>query len=133
MYSGRKMVKFNNKLAIPCIVLFATMSLVTALAMAEEPGVARFDLVIRDRHLVNEEKTLRVKQGASVELVWDSDEDVDLHLHGYDIEFHVDAGVPFSQSFLARATGRFPITSHGFADEAGHGHAAIAYLEVHPD
>jgi hypothetical protein len=31
----------------------------------------------------------------------------------------------------AYATGRFPITSHGWG-EGGHGHDALTYLEVYP-
>ena len=115
------------------VMLALTLLAINTLAAGEEPAVAHFDLVIKNRQIQLEENTLRVTQGVTVELVWSSDEDVDLHLHGYDIEFHVKAGTPASESFPANATGRFPVTSHGFSGEDNHGHEALMYLEVYPE
>lgn len=93
----------------------------------------QFSLVIRERKLVGGEDTVRVEQGDRVELVFASDEPVRLHLHGYDIEFDVSPADQTRVTFDADATGRFPLTSHGFGNTSGHGHAALLYLEVYPD
>ena len=83
---------------------------------------------------VQGKKVLRVKQGDQVELKWQTDEKVDLHLHGYDIEKTATPGKPVIMKFTAKATGRFPVTSHGFGGAKGHSHGsgALFYLEVHP-
>jgi len=101
-------------------------------ADTDEAVVKRIELVISERKVQNEENTIRVTQGETVELVWHSDEVAELHLHGYDISFEVSPDAPAVVTFEAHATGRFPITSHGFAGEHGHGHEALLYIEVYP-
>jgi hypothetical protein len=101
-------------------------------ADADEGAVKRIELVISERKVQREDKTIRVTQGESVELVWQSDEAAELHLHGYDINFEVSPEAPAIVTFEAHATGRFPITSHGFGGEQGHGHEALLYIEVYP-
>jgi hypothetical protein len=101
-------------------------------ADTENQAVKRIELVISERKVQREEKTIRVTQGESLELVWQSDESAELHLHGYDISFEVSPQAPAIVAFDAHATGRFPITSHGFGGEKGHGHEALLYLEVYP-
>jgi len=83
---------------------------------------------------VHGKNVLRVKQGDAVELKWQTDETVKLHLHGYDIEKTAVPGKPALMKFIAKATGRFPVTSHGFggAKDHSHGKGALFYLEVHP-
>jgi hypothetical protein len=101
-------------------------------ADTENQAVKRIELVISERKVQREEKTIRVTQGESLELVWQSDESAELHLHGYDISFEVSPQAPVIVAFDAHATGRFPITSHGFGGQKGHGHEALLYLEVYP-
>jgi hypothetical protein len=101
-------------------------------ADTDEGTVKRIELVISERKVQREEKTIRVTQGESIELVWQSDEAAELHLHGYDISFEVSPEAPAIVTFEAHATGRFPITSHGFGGEQGHGHEALLYIEVYP-
>jgi len=101
-------------------------------ADANEGPVKRIELVISERKVQREEKTVRVTQGETVELVWHSDEIAELHLHGYDISFEVSPEAPAVVTFQAHATGRFPITSHGFGGHKGHGHEALLYIEVYP-
>jgi len=72
---------------------------------------------------------IRLTQGETVSLEWQSDTAMELHLHGYDLEIVLQPGKPATIPFRAHASGRFPLTSHG----AGHGHAALLYIEVHPD
>ncbi len=93
----------------------------------------RFELTISERKVQGEQNTIRVFQNDSVELVWQTDELVELHLHGYDISFKVSPEAPTTVTFEARATGRFPITSHGFGGVEEHGHKALLYIEIYPD
>lgn len=102
-------------------------------------GVA-LNLAIENRKLRSGIALIQVRQHAEVVLRWTSDEEVRLHLHGYDIEATVTPGETTEMRFEAFATGRFPITSHGFGaagdDDHGGGHggeSALIYLEVHPD
>ena len=73
-------------------LLFLAGSLFFGLVWAAE--AKRFDLVIVERAVASGAEGLRVNEGDQVELVWRSDEDVTLHLHGYDINLAVTAGEP---------------------------------------
>lgn len=95
-----------------------------AQSVGEEPR--RFELSIANGRLTTAAKTLQVRRGDAVELIWSADRRSVLHLHGYDIEITVDAGKPQTMAFRARATGRFPIEMHGGR------HTVLVYLEVHP-
>ena len=116
--------------------------LVASFGAAAQKPPAPFKVEIKERKVVGE-RVLRVKQGDTVRLRWVSDEGVEVHVHGYSIKTKIEAGKHQDVSFTARATGRFPITSHGFvADKnkaiGGHGHgaphkeSALIYIEVHP-
>jgi hypothetical protein len=72
--------------------------------------------------------TLRLLQGDEVDLNWNVDAAMELHLHGYKLEVRAAPGVPALMPFRARATGRFPVEIH---DERGR-HRTILYIEVHP-
>jgi len=102
-------------------------------AAEERNDSRRFELLINERKLQVESTTIRVTQGQTVELVWNSDEAGELHLHGYDINFRVSPETPAMVTFKAHASGRFPVTSHSFDGDHGHGHEALMYLEVYPD
>jgi len=101
-------------------------------------GVAapqQIDIAIRARAVPSDVGVVRVTEGDSVELHVSTDEAVSLHLHGYDVEFTVAPEKTTVIAFEAFATGRFPISSHGWAgdgDTHQHGHEALLYLEVHP-
>lgn len=95
----------------------------------------QIEIAIRERAVSEGVDVVRVTEGDSVELHVSTDEAVSLHLHGYDIEFTVVPEKPSIIAFEAFATGRFPISSHGWAgdgDAHRHGHDTLAYLEVHP-
>ena len=115
---------------LPILLLYIVS--VSVDAPADDGTVKRIELVISDRRVQLEEKTIRVTQGESIELVWESDEAGELHLHGYDIGFEVSPDAAAIVSFKAHATGRFPITSHGWGGEHGHGHEALIYIDVYP-
>ena len=99
----------------------------------ENSQPVRHEIKIKDREVQLDSNVIRVTQGDDVELVWSSDEPVELHLHGYDIALEITADEPGTMSFNARATGRYPVTSHGFGGEHGHGHQTLLYVEVYPD
>ena len=91
------------------------------------------DIRIENRKLVAPEKTIRVVELDVVELRYQSDEAVELHLHGYDKKIQIRPGKRAVMSFIANATGRFPITSHGWGEkDQGHGHHVLTHLEVYP-
>jgi hypothetical protein len=73
----------------------------------------------------------RLTEGDFVELHWMTDEQVELHVHGYDLKLTVVPGKLGVLAFQAFASGRFPVTSHGWG-KGGHGHEALIYLEVYP-
>jgi hypothetical protein len=124
-----------SKLSLRWILLSSLLTLfasVPVIAEMDQEAVNRIELVISERSVLREEKTIRVSQGESIELVWQSDESGELHLHGYDINFEVSPDAPTVVAFKAHATGRYPITSHGFGGGEGHGHEALLYIEVYP-
>jgi hypothetical protein len=82
-------------------------------------------------------RTLRATQGESVEIVFESDEAAELHLHGYDIAIEVQPGVPAAMRVAAKIAGRFSIEAHRFGRAGADGgrksrHVVLLYLEVHP-
>ncbi len=108
---------------------FLAIALGAASALA---GPVEATVKIEKRKVVGE-RVIRVKQGDEVTIRFNTDEIVELHLHGYDIEQEAKPGSGATMSFNARATGRFPVTSHGFGGHShGHGESALFYIEVHP-
>ena len=95
-----------------------------AAAQVAEPK--RFDLRIENNRLSGDLKVIRVRRGDVVEINWSANLRTVLHLHGYDIETTVEPDKTRVMSFTARATGRFPIETHG------RHHSVLIYLEVHP-
>lgn len=100
-------------------------------AVAQETSQRIIEVRIENREVVAPGEAIRVTEGDVIELVWTSDEATELHLHGYDLEIRVRPNEPATMVIEAYATGRFPITSHGWG-EGGHGHDALTYLEVYP-
>ena len=101
-------------------------------AVAQEASPRIIEVRIENREVIEPQEAIRITQGDVIELRWTSDEAVELHLHGYDVELHVEPDESAAMMIEAYAAGRFPITSHGWGD-GGHGHDALTYLEVHPD
>ena len=97
-------------------------------AVAQEGPRRVIEARIENRKMVAPSEAIRITEGDVIELRWTSDEAVDLHLHGYDVELHVRPDEPAAMVIEAYATGRFPITSHGW----GEGHDTLTYLEVYP-
>ena len=116
-----------------CVGIVFWVSLVVA---ADALAPQQVDIHIRARQVI-EPKTRRVvvAKNTLLEIHWHSDESGALHVHGYDIDVRLQANKTVTSRFLAKASGRYPVTSHGFADQTGHahGHGALLYIEVHPD
>jgi hypothetical protein len=100
-------------------------------AVAQDGPRRVIEARIEDRKVVAPREAIRITEGDVIELRWTSDEPVSLHLHGYDVELHVRPDEPAVMVIEAYATGRFPITSHGWG-KGGHGHDELTYLEVYP-
>jgi FtsP/CotA-like multicopper oxidase with cupredoxin domain len=100
-------------------------------AVAQDGARRVLEVRIENRKVVAPGEVIRITEGDVIELRWTSDEAVELHLHGYDIELYLRADEPAAMVIEAGATGRFPFTSHGWG-EGGHGHDALIYLEVYP-
>ena len=94
-----------------------------------------FDLKVTHGRVPDAMRLIRVKQGDVVRLRWGTDQPVTLHLHGYDIEKHVDPGTTIDLAFTAYATGRFPVHVHAQgARPDGHTHEGepLVIIEVYP-
>ena len=127
--SNLQMVSYYKSIAASLvIILFSTYG------WAGDQTKHVVDLEIKSRVVIGD-KVIRVKQGQSIVLRWSTDETVSLHLHGYNIKTKATPAKPSSMTFLAKATGRFAVTSHGFGRNPGHhghGESALIYVEVHP-
>jgi hypothetical protein len=111
------------------LALLATVAF-PSLAQAQE--VRRFELALKAGELPKDQRTIKVKQGDSVELRWTTDQPIRMHLHGYDVEVAVKPGEPTVTALNARLAGRFSVDK--IADKGGgHHHGGkILYFEVYP-
>ena len=100
-------------------------------AIAQKAPQRVIEVQINNRKVVAPGRKIRITEGDVIELRWTSDEPVELHVHGYDLELHVRPDEPAAMVIEAYATGRYPITSHGWG-KGGHGHDALTYLEIYP-
>jgi hypothetical protein len=99
---------------------------------AEAQDIRRFDLALKAGELPKDQRTIKVRQGESVELRWTTDQQIRLHLHGYDMQIAVKPGEPTVTAVNARIAGRFSVEK--LQDKpAGHHHGGkVLFLEVHP-
>jgi plastocyanin len=74
------------------------------------PQDRTFDVSIKDGAMSPEE--ISVDKGDTVTLRVTSDEPVELHVHGYDVEQEVEPGQESNLDFEADLTGRFEIEDH---------------------
>lgn len=142
---GLKPILFFNSIRLDMKILLSILSMYALMitfplgdTFSVKPSIAGptkiYNLKIEKREVIGN-KRLIVNQNDTVTLSWLTDEDVELHLHGYDIEKTVLKGKTATMKIEANLTGRFPITSHGFGKKKGHSHGkgALLYLEVHPN
>jgi hypothetical protein len=79
-------------------LLIAAVAPVTADPDADTDEVRRIEIRISERAVQRESNSVRVTRGEYVEMLWQSDEAVKLHLHGYDIEFEITPEKPAARS-----------------------------------
>ena len=117
---------------------FAGLLFFAALAypsIADDSVANVVEVKIENRQVVVPETgSIKINEDDVIEVHWTSDEPVELHIHGYDLHVQVQPGKTATSVIEAHASGRFPITSHGWGHggHGGHGHDALAYLEVYP-
>ena len=99
---------------------------------AEADPDVHIEIQILSRKVVGDQ-VIRVTQGQIVEMVWTTDEETQVHIHGYEIHIPTSPDEPAKVTFEAHATGRFPVTSHGYGDEYGKMHQMLLYFEVYPE
>ncbi len=119
---------------VTAAILFGSSLSLAAPPQTEDATAAptRIEVRIENRVVVGNH-VIRLTEGQRVEMIWSSDAAVELHIHGYDIRIAISPDAPTEISFVAHATGRFAVTSHGFGgDQGGHGHETLAYIEVYP-
>ncbi|HJU24055.1 MAG TPA: hypothetical protein VJ891_16240 [Casimicrobiaceae bacterium] len=109
----------------------AALAIAIATSRAHATALA-FDIRVQNGRVPGDMRLVRVKEGDVVTLRVTSDRPLDLHLHGYDIEWHVQPGVTGTQTFDARLTGRFPVHAHGATATGAHDDAPLLYVEVYP-
>ena len=119
-------------LALSLIIITPLNKLLfTKIALAQ--SAKEFSVAIIKRKVLGEKK-VRVFEGDKIIILWQTDENVEVHLHGYNIKKKLVTNKVTPMFINARATGRFPVTSHGFSGEKAHTHGknALLYIEVHP-
>ena len=73
-----------------------------------ETSSSSFELVVKNRDLVQGFNSLKVIVGDHVTIRITVDENEELHLHGYDKSLEIKKNIPGEMSFTADKTGRFP-------------------------
>ncbi len=126
-------LSLTQNIALVAVIFGSSLSLAESpLPEPAEAADVRFELQIRERKVVGEQ-VIRVTQGQVVEMVWTTDEETQVHIHGYEIHIPTSPDAPAEVIFEAHATGRFPVTSHGYGETAGKMHKMLLYFEVYPD
>ncbi len=118
-----------------CLVLLLALALGPHLQFTFAAGSQeqQFTITVQHRQVPRKQRVIRVRQGQRVWIRWISDETITLHLHGYDLEKTVKPGVPTIMRFTAYATGRFPISAHGFGTRVhSKREIPLVYVEVLP-
>ena len=100
------------------LALTMLMHLITPVdLLAQQAPARKLDLMVRNAHVNGGDivrpaqgaPTLRFLMGDEIEINWNVDAIMALHLHGYKLEVLATPGVSALMAFRARATGRFPV------------------------
>jgi hypothetical protein len=104
----------NRTIVVAVVVLVGLVALFLVLrpgpSQTGAPRERSIDLAVEDGAMTPEK--IEVGEGDRVRLRVTSDEQMEVHLHGYDIEREVTPGEPATLSFEADLTGRFEIEDH---------------------
>ncbi len=71
------------------------------------PTTKEFSLRVAQKALAEGPRTLTVRQGDTVVIRITSDEEEELHMHGYDRSVDLTPGIEATLTFVADASGRF--------------------------
>jgi hypothetical protein len=113
----RKFTRALILIAAVVLVLGGLFFLLRPDTRAVGPEDRRFDVSIEEGEMSPEE--ISVNEGDRVTLSIESDEPLEVHLHGYDVEREVGPGETGEISFEADLTGRFEIENHETEEELG--------------
>ena len=86
-------------------------------ASQTSPDEVVIQLPITDRGTTLTRDELQVSQGDTVRLVFEADEEGEIHLHGYDLTAEVAPGHPGELVFEAATAGAFALNFHVFASD----------------
>ena len=114
-------MKKSKTLLATLIAALALTALIAACG-GGEPEKLTFHLEIKDGALAQGNTTLEAKQDDKITIELTSDELVNYHLHGYDLEGDVGPNMPVTIAFDAYATGSFPFTAHVAGAGSSHTH-----------
>jgi plastocyanin len=74
--------------------------------------VVEIKVAITDGRVVPRPSVHKVAEGRTVRIIVTSDEDDELHVHGYDLPAELTAGRPATLEFTADQAGRFEVETH---------------------
>jgi len=94
-------------------------STATQAPAATVPTPRVFELVIADGKLQSGSRLIQLQQGETVSLKVTSDQNDELHVHGYDLHTQLQAHMPAMLSFKADRSGRFEYELHKAQVELG--------------
>ena len=131
------------KLSAHGVLRTAILGISTLLTLASPAmGEQSFSFKLVQLQLPGPQQTLRIQQGERLLLNWQSDQEVTLHLHGYDQILKLKPGQPSTMQLLADRSGRFALSTHlepvagaspvRSSAKHGHGKRPLLYLEVLP-
>ena len=102
----------NSRTLLATLIAALALTALIAACGGGEPEELTFHLEIKDGALAQGNTTLEAKQDDKITIELTSDELVNYHLHGYDLEGDVGPDMPVTMGFDAYATGSFPFTIH---------------------
>src|SRR5258708_558813 len=114
------------------ILLCGVAVAILAGADAARAAELTFDIKAEQGRVSEAMRLIRVTEGDVVTLRWVTDRPLLLHLHGYDIEKRIAPGAMTELTFIAYATGRFPIHVHAPGVGQPHDDTPLATVEVYP-
>ena len=93
-----------------------------------------FDINIKEGHIPQSERVMKVKKGDRITWRVQSDAEGELHIHAYQIDLTVRPGIRKVHVFQAFATGRFRVEWHPESERGKgiHHQESLALLEVFP-
>lgn len=102
----------NKILIILCAVLLVGIGgyfLMGSPALQSGPATKEFTWDVKAKKLVAGDETMKVNKDDTVVIKITSDEAEELHVHGYDRSVELEPNKQATLTFVANASGRFPI------------------------